>query len=88
MGIDNRTKSMFEGLVTELGAVRTLRPKNDYNRGFNAGLEEAMRFARLYAHGRGLFQPQKELEKLQDEMEKSRCKDCRLSGGQHLEDCV
>lgn len=66
--IDNRTKSMLEGLKTELGAVRTLRPIDDYNRGFNAGLEEAMRFVTGYIHDRGLFQEQTGLNKLRDEI--------------------
>jgi hypothetical protein len=84
--IDNRTKSMLEGLKTELGAVRTLRPTDDYNRGFNAGLEEAMRFVTGYMHGRGLFQEQSGLDKLRADMDKMRCSQCGLTS-QHLEGC-
>lgn len=46
----------FEGLATELGAMRTLRPKDDYNRGFNEGLRTAMEMAERYALSQGMFQ--------------------------------
>lgn len=48
--------SALEGCVTELGANRALVVRNEYNAGFNAGLEFAMRKIRTYIEGKGLFQ--------------------------------
>ena len=54
--ISEETKNALEGVRTEVGANRTLQPKDDYNRGFNAGLEEAIKFLNIYLRGDGLFQ--------------------------------
>lgn len=46
----------FEGLATELSAMSTLRPKDDYNKGLNEGLRTAAELAMRYARGEGLLQ--------------------------------
>lgn len=56
MQVSDETKKALEGLRTELGANRTLSPKDDFNRGFNEGVAEALRFIDRYKRGEGLFQ--------------------------------
>lgn len=46
----------FEGLYSEAMAGFTLGPKDDYNKGYNAGRADVARLARQYARGEGLFQ--------------------------------
>jgi hypothetical protein len=46
----------FEGAITEISANKTLNPKDDFNRGFNAGCDEAIKFIRHYIAKEGLFQ--------------------------------
>lgn len=47
----------FKGAIIEIGANRTLGPKDDYNKGFNEGMNEAMAIIGRYIRGEGLFQP-------------------------------
>lgn len=46
----------FEGAVTESLANKTLNPRDAYNEGFNAGVDEAVKFVRRYIKGDGIFQ--------------------------------
>lgn len=46
----------FEGAVTEIGANKTLGPKDAFNEGFNAGADMAIRMIQHYIAGEGLFQ--------------------------------
>lgn len=50
------TRDEFKGAVAEMGANRTLTAKDDYNKGWNAGISEAIRFVGSYIAGVGLFQ--------------------------------
>lgn len=56
MRVSQETRDALEGARTEMGANRTLRPKDDYNRGFNEGIGIAIGFINSYLAGRGLFQ--------------------------------
>jgi hypothetical protein len=56
MEINEETKTVLEGIKTEIGAIRTLRPKDEYNQGFNAGINESIKFLNNYLAGKGLFQ--------------------------------
>jgi hypothetical protein len=56
MAITKEMRIILEGLRTEVGANRTLVAKDDYNRGFNAGIDEAIKFINRYLAGEGLFQ--------------------------------
>jgi uncharacterized protein YdeI (YjbR/CyaY-like superfamily) len=56
MKISEETRKALEGVRTEIGANRTLTPKNEYNYGFNAGIEQAIKFLNNYLDGKGLFQ--------------------------------
>jgi hypothetical protein len=49
MKVSEETKEALKGVRTEVGANKTLAPKDDYNRGFNAGIEEAIKFLNLIA---------------------------------------
>lgn len=46
----------FKGAITEIGANRTMAPKNPSNEGWNSACEMAMRVIGRYIEGRGLFQ--------------------------------
>lgn len=46
----------FEGCITEIGANKTLTAKDDYNKGWNAASDNAIKFIRRYIKGEGLFQ--------------------------------
>lgn len=56
MKVSKETHDALEGAMTEAGANRTLAPSNDFNKGWNAGVTEAMKFMRQYQKGEGLFQ--------------------------------
>lgn len=49
------TLASLEGVRTEAGANMTLVPTDEYNRGFNAGIAEVIKFVRRYERGEGLF---------------------------------
>ena len=55
-GVSDDLALALEGLRTEIGANRTLVATDDYNKGFNAGMTEAIRFIRKYEKGEGLWQ--------------------------------
>lgn len=50
------TKNVLEGLRTEIGASRALTPSDNYNKGRNAGMNEAIKLIRRYERGEGLWQ--------------------------------
>lgn len=54
--VSEETANALEGLRTEIGAARTLVARDDYNKGFNAGMTEAISFIRKYEKGEGLWQ--------------------------------
>lgn len=56
MRVDPEVKKWMAGMRDEIGANRTLRAKDEYNKGFNAGMDEAIRFINAYINGKGLFQ--------------------------------
>lgn len=54
--VSKETAIALEGLRNEIGANRTLVPTDDYNKGWNAAMTEAIRFIRRYERGEGLWQ--------------------------------
>lgn len=54
--VSDETKKALEGARAEIIANKTLRPRDDYNKGFNAGIDEAIKFLNHYVKGEGLFQ--------------------------------
>lgn len=54
--VSKDTANALEGIRTEIGANRTLVPKDDYNKGWNDAMNEAIRFIRKYEKGEGLWQ--------------------------------
>lgn len=54
--VSQETLTALEGLRNEIGANRTLNPKDEFNKGWNAGMTEAIRFIRRYERGEGLWQ--------------------------------
>lgn len=46
----------YTGIIIELGASRSLSTQGDYGKGFNAGLEFAIKIADKYRRGEGLYQ--------------------------------
>lgn len=51
-----KIREEFKGAVTEIGANKTLGVGNDYNKGWNAGADMAIKFVERYMRGEGLFQ--------------------------------
>ena len=49
-------RNEFKGAITEIGANKTLNPKDPYNEGWNAGADMAIKFIQAYIETRGLFQ--------------------------------
>lgn len=46
----------FDGAINEIGANKTLNPRDPYNEGWNAGADMAIKFIQRYIKGEGLFQ--------------------------------
>jgi len=49
-------RKQFDGAISEIVANKTISPKDDYNRGWNAGSDNAVKFIHKYIRGEGLFQ--------------------------------
>lgn len=52
----DKARKEFGGVITELAANKSLLRRDDYNLGWNDGVDKAAYFIRKYMNGRGLFQ--------------------------------